>query len=86
MTMDPQERLLLEESYKLLEDAAYPSIRLKEECQSDVGVFIGITRNGFELYNQKLWDSGDNRMLSTSFSAMANRISYTFNLKDHLWQ
>ncbi len=81
MTMDPQERLLLEESYKLLEDAAYPSIRLKEECQSDVGVFIGITRNGFELYNQKLWDSGDNRMLSTSFSAMANRISYTFNLK-----
>ncbi len=81
LTMDPQESLILQECYKVMQNAAYPPKRVKEECQSDVGVFVGITRTGFELYNQKLWDSGENRKLSTSFSAMANRVSYFLDLK-----
>lgn len=81
MTMDPQERILLEESYKALENAAYPPNRMKEEGKLDVGVFVGVTRTGFELHNQRLWDNGEDRKLSTCFGEMANRISYTFDLK-----
>ena len=79
-SIDPQERLLLEESYKALEDAAWSPERLKNENRNDVGVFVGVTRTGFELYNQKIWDRGEKRMLITNFSQMANRISYCLDL------
>lgn len=79
--LDPQERLLLEESYKALENAAWPPSRIQAEGREDTGVFVGVTRTGFELYNQQLWDSGDNRILTTNFSEMANRISYCFDLR-----
>ncbi|MEE1281920.1 MAG: SDR family NAD(P)-dependent oxidoreductase [Acutalibacteraceae bacterium] len=81
VTMDPQERTLLEESYKALENAAYPPSRIKNEGNLNVGVFVGVTRTGFELHNQRLWDRGEEYKLNTSFSEMANRISYTFNFK-----
>lgn len=79
--LDPQERLLLEEGYKALENAAWPPSRIQAEGRENVGVFVGVTRTGFELYNPTLWESGDNRILTTNFSEMANRLSYCFDLR-----
>ncbi|MFZ7774523.1 SDR family NAD(P)-dependent oxidoreductase [Bacillus velezensis] len=80
MTMDPQERLILQECWKTFEDAGYTKERIKQHHNGNVGVFIGITKTGFELYGPDLWKQGENINLSTSFSSVANRISYIFDL------
>lgn len=79
MAMDPQERTLLEECWRTLEDGGYTPEKIERRCNGNVGVFVGVTRTGFELYNPDLWRKGKTQILSTSFSSMANRISYTFN-------
>lgn len=79
MNMDPQERLCLEESYKAFQDAGYTRNRLHKKFKGNVGVFIGVTRTGFEWYGQQLDDKEKGIRPITSFSSMANRISYFFN-------
>lgn len=80
ISMDPQERYLLEECWKVFEDAGYTSKKIQGRFNGNVGVFVGVTRTGFDYYAPELWSKGENQMLSTSFSAMSNRISYVFNL------
>ncbi|WP_237706224.1 type I polyketide synthase [Ornithinibacillus scapharcae] len=80
MNMDPQERLILQESWKTFEDAGYSRERIKRQHNGNVGVFIGITRTGFDLHGPDLWRQGENIHPSTSFSSVANRISYIFDL------
>ncbi|WP_187696007.1 beta-ketoacyl synthase N-terminal-like domain-containing protein [Priestia megaterium] len=81
INIDPQERLLLEESWKALEDAGYTKERLAKQHSSRVGVFVGATKTGFELYGPDLWKQGENIFPRTSFASMANRVSYFLNLK-----
>ncbi|WP_257140840.1 beta-ketoacyl synthase N-terminal-like domain-containing protein, partial [Bacillus wiedmannii] len=81
MNIDPQERLLLEESWKALEDGGYTKDRLATQHKSRVGVFVGVTKTGFELYGPDLWKQGENIFPRTSFASMANRVSYFLNLK-----
>ncbi|WP_054741580.1 type I polyketide synthase [Cellulosilyticum ruminicola] len=80
MNMDPQERLMLQECWATLEDSGYTKERISKKYKGNVGVFIGITRTGFELYSPDLWRQGQNVHLSTSFSSVANRISYVLDL------
>ena len=80
INMDPQERLILQECWRTFEDAGYSRERIKRQHKGNVGVFIGITRTGFDLYGPDLWRQGEGIHPDTSFSSVANRISYIFDL------
>lgn len=81
MKMDPQERLFLQASWEVLEDAGYTRETLRTEYQQRVGVFAGITKTGFDLYGPELWRRGEKLYPRTSFSSVANRVSYVLDLK-----
>ncbi len=74
LQIDPHERLFLETAWHALEDAG---IDVKKISGTNVGVFAGITKNGFEF----LKNETDGFYPRTSFSSVANRVSFFFNLK-----
>jgi polyketide synthase PksM len=80
VNIDPQERLFLQSCWEVLEDAGYTRRSLAEKHQGRVGVFAGITKTGFALYAPELWRKGQPLFPQTSFSSLANRVSYTLNL------
>jgi acyl transferase domain-containing protein/acyl carrier protein len=80
LNMDPQERLFVEACWSLLEDAGYTRTLLAERHGNRVGVFAGITKTGFDLYGPQMWQHGEKFSPHTSFSSVANRVSYLFNL------
>jgi acyl transferase domain-containing protein len=77
-SMDPQQGLVLEVAWQALEHAAIPADRLRG---SDTGVFVGISNND---YDRKLCSELSNLTLAagtgTSYSIVANRISYALGL------
>ncbi len=79
-TMDPQERLFLQACWQAMEDAGYTRERIAELYDGKVGVFAGVTKTGFELYGPALNNLGENSQLRTSFSSVANRVSFHLNL------
>ncbi len=81
LNMDPQERLFIEHCWQVLEDAGYTRQQLMEEYGGRVGVFAGITKTGFALYGPALWRQGEQAFPRTSFSSLANRVSYLFDLR-----
>jgi 3-oxoacyl-(acyl-carrier-protein) synthase/NAD(P)-dependent dehydrogenase (short-subunit alcohol dehydrogenase family) len=74
--MDPQERLFLQACWEVMEDAGYTREMLATRHQGRVGIFAGITKTGFELYGPELWRRGCSGFPRTSFSSLANRVSY----------
>ncbi|MGK3983836.1 SDR family NAD(P)-dependent oxidoreductase [Sorangium sp. So ce136] len=81
LNIDPQERLFLESCWSLLEEAGYTREQLAARFGGRVGVFAGITKTGFELYGPDLWRQGQALSPRTSFSSVANRVSYLLNLR-----
>lgn len=67
--LDPQERRFLQVSYHALEDAGYFSAPSR-----DVGVFAAAMFGHYQ-------DLDASRVVSSSFAAIANRVSYTFDLQ-----
>ncbi|MDK8189824.1 SDR family NAD(P)-dependent oxidoreductase [Paenibacillus sp. UMB7766-LJ446] len=80
MNMDPQERLFLQTVWEALEDSGYTREQMDRQYSGKVGVFAGITKNGFNLYGPPLWNEGGEWFPQTSFSSVANRVSYLLNL------
>uniref|UniRef100_UPI000E3248F9 SDR family NAD(P)-dependent oxidoreductase n=1 Tax=Steroidobacter cummioxidans TaxID=1803913 RepID=UPI000E3248F9 len=80
MNMDPQERLFLQEAWRALENAGYTRSDLKHRLQRKVGVFAGITKTGFELYATPTAAVDDGFFPRTSFSSVANRVSYFLDI------
>jgi acyl transferase domain-containing protein len=80
VNIDPQERLFIESCWEVLEDAGYTREQLEAQYKGRVGVFAGITKTGFDLYGPDLWRQGEQLFPYTSFSSVANRVSYLFNL------
>ena len=80
LTMDPQERLFIESCWEVFEDAGYTKEELAAKYDGEIGVFAGITKTGFDLYGPDLWKHGEAFFPHTSFSSVANRISYLLNL------
>jgi acyl transferase domain-containing protein/acyl carrier protein len=80
INMDPQERLFVQSSWEVFEDAGYTRQQLEAQYNGRVGVFAGITKTGFNLYGPDLWRQGEKVYPHTSFSSVANRISYLLNL------
>ncbi len=79
--VDPQHRLLLETAWEAIEDAG---LVLDLEGGSDVGVFVGISHNDYQIIQGTPWDSGGISAHSPTGSAhsiAANRISYCLNLR-----
>ncbi|MEH2062926.1 MAG: SDR family NAD(P)-dependent oxidoreductase [Nostoc sp.] len=79
--IDPQERLFLQTAWEVMEDAGYTRETLRDQFRQRIGVFVGITKTGFSLYGPELWQRGEIVYPHTSFSSVANRISYTLNLR-----
>ncbi|WP_129645080.1 SDR family NAD(P)-dependent oxidoreductase [Peristeroidobacter agariperforans] len=80
LNMDPQERLFLQEAWRAMENAGYTRNDLKHRFQRKVGVFAGITKTGFELYATPAASIEDGFYPRTSFSSVANRVSYFLDL------
>ncbi|XP_043088462.1 highly reducing polyketide synthase PKS6-like [Puntigrus tetrazona] len=76
--MDPQHKLLLQCSYRALEDAGIP---MEKASGTRTGVFLGLMNRDFELanvrYNPKHIDHTHGTGIAMSIAA--NRISYIFN-------
>ncbi|XP_041924742.1 highly reducing polyketide synthase 40-like [Alosa sapidissima] len=76
--MDPQHKLLLQCSYRALEDAGIP---MEKASGTRTGVYIGLMNRDYEIR----LSSSSNTIThyfstGTAMSVAANRISYTFNL------
>ncbi len=76
--MDPQQRILLEEVWRVFEDAGYKASTV---AGSNTGIFIGV---GNDDYNQLIAESDINLDIYAAtgsyFCIIANRISYLLNL------
>lgn len=73
--MDPQERLFLECVYHSIEDAGYTRDTL-DEGKNNVGVFVGVMYEEYQLYGAEDTVMGNPVSLSGSNASIANRISY----------
>lgn len=78
--LDPQERLILTNSWQAMEDSGYCRQILQDRYAGSVGVFIGVTKHGFD-FNACRRGEGDVYLPQTSFSSMANRVSYQLDLR-----
>ncbi|NTG51717.1 SDR family NAD(P)-dependent oxidoreductase [Agrobacterium rhizogenes] len=78
--MDPQERLFLQCAWEALEDAGHSREALARDYGKRVGVFVGATKTGFELYGPEFWRQGKAFLPRTSFGSIANRVSFCLDL------
>ncbi|MBB4302684.1 acyl transferase domain-containing protein/enoyl-CoA hydratase/carnithine racemase/aryl carrier-like protein [Rhodobium orientis] len=78
--IDPQERLFLTAAWQAVEDAGYSPARLKAVTGGRVGVFAGATKTGYALHGPFRAEGGALVRPSTSFAAMANRVSFVLDL------
>ena len=79
--VDPQQRLLLETAWEAIEDAG---ITLDFENGTDIGVFVGISHNDYQIIQGTPWDSAGitpHSPTGSAHSIAANRISYCLNLQ-----
>ncbi|MBN2441654.1 MAG: SDR family NAD(P)-dependent oxidoreductase [Spirochaetales bacterium] len=81
LSLDPQERLFIQSCWEVFEDAGYTREVLSRQFHRRIGVFAGITKTGFDLYGPDLWRLGEDVFPRTSFSSLANRVSYFFDLQ-----
>lgn len=81
--MDPQERLFLECAWHTMEHAALQGERsqtLLHEGRRDVGVFVGVTTNTYQLLGPDHWRLGGSEIPGAMPWSVANRVSYALNL------
>lgn len=81
--MDPQERLFLESAQGCLEVAGYSRDRLAAGHANAVGVFVGASFNNYQLIQHEAdlgRPGGPVGMINSQMYAIANRVSYTFDL------
>lgn len=80
--MDPQERLFLQSVWATIEDAGYTKDSLKKRYpkakSANVGVFVGVTTNTYNLLASEEWSRGNTSPSAHPWS-IANRISYLFD-------
>lgn len=77
--MDPQQRFVLETSWRALEDAGYDPLSLEGQ---HVGVYVGVGQNEYgPLCRSKINDESIEFMTTgQSMNVIAGRVSYTFGL------
>ncbi|WP_438018417.1 SDR family NAD(P)-dependent oxidoreductase [Sorangium sp. So ce315] len=76
LSMDPRQRLLLQEAYRALEDAGYAAAQLDRDT---IGVFVGVEQGD---YQDLLSDDGVEGTIASSHEGiLAARLSYFLNLR-----
>ncbi|AIA05950.1 beta-ketoacyl synthase [Streptomyces noursei] len=75
--MDPQERLFLQSAWHVLEDAGY---RARTLGRRQVGVFVGVMYGEYQLYGAVDALRGTGPVTESSYSLIANRVSYLLDL------
>ncbi|KAM6338819.1 phthioceranic/hydroxyphthioceranic acid synthase-like [Podargus strigoides] len=76
--MDPQQKLLIECTYKALEDAGVP---VEAVSGTKTGVFIGLASRDYEVVTSRaVSEINHYDATGTAVSIAANRLSFTFNL------
>ncbi|MEV5203142.1 SDR family NAD(P)-dependent oxidoreductase [Streptomyces sp. NPDC053720] len=78
--MDPQERLFLQASWEVIEDAGYTRDELARRHQRRVGVFAGVTKSGHARHGAARLPSGETVVPSLSFASLSARTSYVLDL------
>jgi acyl transferase domain-containing protein len=80
---DPQERLFLESVWAAIENAGYTRESLKKRFpkarSADVGVFVGVTTNSYNLWAPEEHSRGNFVCPSAMPWSIANRVSYFFD-------
>ncbi|WP_198291983.1 SDR family NAD(P)-dependent oxidoreductase, partial [Janthinobacterium sp. CG3] len=76
---DPQERLFLQCAYATLEDAGYTRETLARQAQGNVGVFVGVMYEEYQLFGAEAHARGRHVAVSSNPSSVANRVSYFCN-------
>ena len=76
--MDPQQRMLLEESWKALEQGGIAPTSLSEK---KVGVYVGVSSNDYAGFQKESTDVEPYSGTGNALSIIANRLSYFLNLK-----
>ena len=79
--IDPQQRLLLEVTYEAFEDAG---IKLEQISGSKTAVYVGVFTNDYwdiQASTEQRDDLSPHVSMGVILTAIANRLSYTFNLK-----
>ncbi|OKP94477.1 non-ribosomal peptide synthetase [Paenibacillus sp. P32E] len=76
--MDPQERLFLETTWSLLEDAGYPGQKLADKGNK-VGVFVGAMYGAYGQLATSAWEKGTATNAQSAYWIIANRTSHFFN-------
>ncbi|WP_067339080.1 non-ribosomal peptide synthetase [Stappia indica] len=78
--LDPQERLFLQCAWETLEDAGYTRETVAPATEGmaggDVGVFVGVMYEEYQLYGAESTAAGRPLALSGSAASIANRVSY----------
>ncbi len=81
--MDPQERLFLESTYELMENAGYTKEMLTKmangEKSVNIGVFAGVTTNTYSLWGADYMNGGMKGIPNSFEWSLANRVSYFWN-------
>ncbi|QYF93473.1 SDR family NAD(P)-dependent oxidoreductase [Massilia sp. PAMC28688] len=80
MSMDPQERMFLQAAWHCMESAGYTRADLRDRFQRKVGVFAGITRQGYNLHGTQSARRERKFHPHTSFGSLANRLSYLLDI------
>ena len=77
--MDPQQRIMLELAWEVLENAGYPANTLRGES---VGVFVGSSNSDYGmLVTSDPSEAHPYALTGTASSIIANRISYAFDFR-----
>lgn len=85
--LDPQERIFLECAHHVLEDAGYTGKSLTRVLEKradgdkgrEVGVFVGVMYQEYQLFGAQAQVHGQVIALSGSASTVANRVSYFYD-------
>jgi acyl transferase domain-containing protein len=77
-TMDPQHRLLLEESWHALEDAGIDPLSVRG---SETGVFVGIASNDYAQILLNRRDYGAYYLTGNPLNAAAGRLAFSYGLQ-----
>ncbi|CAM2069328.1 SDR family NAD(P)-dependent oxidoreductase [Sulfidibacter corallicola] len=79
--MDPQERMALETSWRVFENAGYTRARLQEApVRGKVGVYMATMYPEYMLLGLESALRGQTSFANSMFASFANRTSYFFNL------
>ncbi|XXY46421.1 amino acid adenylation domain-containing protein [Sorangium sp. So ce269] len=77
--MDPHQRLFLELSWELFENAGYSMDLIAETFETQVGVFVGVMYGDYQFFGVESALRGHPVALNSSYGSVANQVSYLYD-------